>query len=91
MGSLTSSPKVPTPTSTVVYVPTPTATTAVTTTTATNAAESAASAQDNAAQSRVENLLTRNRGRFGTVSGGFRGFLTQTPDSVNKRKTLLGE
>lgn len=90
MGSLTSSPKVPTPTPTVVYVPA--STTALTTNaTATTATEAAAGAQDNAAQSRVENLLTRNRGRFGTVSGGFRGFLAQTLESVNKRKTLLGE
>lgn len=47
------------------------------------------SEEEIAADLRRENLLSRNRSRFGTVLTGFRGFLS--PDNGNTRKTLLGE
>jgi hypothetical protein len=41
------------------------------------------------AEAREQNLLRRNRGRFGTITTGFTGFLS--PSKNNDRKTLLGE
>ncbi|MAQ71605.1 MAG: hypothetical protein CL565_05370 [Alphaproteobacteria bacterium] len=51
-------------------------------------------AQDNTESSskqRTENLLRRQRGRFGTVLTGLRGVLSEKTDTSNSRKTLLGE
>ncbi len=52
------------------------------------------SAQDadlsNADQQREDNLLTRSRSRFGTIKTGFRGLLSLSDPTAN-RKTLLGE
>lgn len=42
------------------------------------------------AQRRSENLLRRTRGRLGTVLTGFRGILSPSENS-GQRKTLLGE
>jgi hypothetical protein len=39
---------------------------------------------------RTASLLSRDRGRFGTILTSFRGFLGQTAQAP-KRKTLLGE
>lgn len=87
MGSLGSSRKIPASAAQVVYVPqTVTASPAQTVTTG--------SAQDMAAEAgvlRKENLLSRNRGRFGTVLTGFRGFLSAATGNEKQRKTLLGE
>lgn len=44
-----------------------------------------------AAEGRRESLLRRNRGRFGTILTSFRGFLDQTSESGQSKKTLLGE
>lgn len=43
-----------------------------------------------AAETRRENLLGRDRGRFGTVKTGFRGLLDLALP-FGRRKTLLGE
>ncbi|MGH1403634.1 MAG: hypothetical protein ACRBDL_05275 [Alphaproteobacteria bacterium] len=42
-----------------------------------------------ASDAREKNLLARDRGRSGTVSSGFLGFLDE--DNNEQRKTLLGE
>lgn len=42
------------------------------------------------AEERTASLLKRDRGRFGTVQTGFRGFLGVS-DEGSQRKTLLGE
>lgn len=83
MGSLTSKPKSPAATAQqVVYVPAPAATQAVTQNTQTQTISDA--------EQRKENLLLRDRGRFGTIFTGFRGLLSPLEQS-GKRKTLLGE
>lgn len=43
------------------------------------------------AEGRRESLLRRNRGRFGTILTSFRGFLDQSSDNEQGKKTLLGE
>lgn len=48
-------------------------------------------ASKDTSKQRSDNLLRRQRGRFGTVLTGFRGVLSQKSDSSNSRKTLLGE
>ena len=88
MGSLSSSPKVPKSSPQVVYIPAPTATQTIS---AASSAPGSPSAEEAAAQVRTENLLLRNRGRFGTVLNGFRGFLSPSNEATTKRKTLLGE
>lgn len=80
MGSLKSGPKAPS-TPQVVYVPTPV--TAVETVIQ-------PSAEENAAMARTQSLLSRSRGRLGTIATSFRGFLSEKETGV-KRKTLLGE
>lgn len=85
MGSLSSSRKIPASTPQVVYVPQ--AVTQATTATQNSTQDTAA----DAGALRKENLLARNRGRFGTVLTGFRGFLSAATDGAKQRKTLLGE
>ena len=84
MGSMTSTPKVPPRTTQqqVVYVPAPVQTANVT--------PAPELVQEAAAESRATSLLARDRGRFGTILTGFRGFLG-TKDNGVQRKTLLGE
>jgi hypothetical protein len=82
MGSLTSSAKAPSPQ--VVYVPAPVTSTPVSSTTPTP------DPVQEAADARKNSLLARDRGRFGTVLTGFRGFLAEKNAGV-QRKTLLGE
>ena len=48
------------------------------------------SEEDIAGEQRRENLLRRDRGRFGTVTSGFRGFLDNSGGD-NQSKQLLGE
>ncbi len=81
MGSLTSSPKAPP--AQVVYVPASAATT-------TQPATPAPDPVQEAADARKNSLLARDRGRFGTVLTGFRGFLAERA-AGQQRKTLLGE
>ncbi len=44
-------------------------------------------------EARSQNLLRRNRGRFGTILTGFRGAFGRLDEQAlsSKRKTLLGE
>ncbi|NCT40929.1 MAG: hypothetical protein GW778_04630 [Alphaproteobacteria bacterium] len=86
MGSLTSGPKAPTPQPQVVYLPqTPSPTTPVQTPTA-------PSAQETSAEIRKQNLLGRERSRFGTIQTSFRGLLgLSDTGGAQSRKTLLGE
>jgi hypothetical protein len=83
MGSLASRPKAPSAPQ-VVYIPQPVYTSAPNTPTT-----PAPTSEENAAQARTQNLLQRNRGIFGTVLTGFRGFLNQSQN--NTRKSFLGE
>ena len=84
MGSLSSRPKVPS-TQPVVIVQNPTPTTGATTT-----VETVEDPSQSASEARSENLLSRRRGRLGTVNTSLRGIL-QTVGSAVSRKTLLGE
>lgn len=102
MGSITSRPKAPAQTAArtkIIYVTSPSATgsssssTSSTTSAAnTAAAEAVNAASEEEAQSaaRVQSLLQRNRGIFGTVLTGFKGLLSPSA-AVPHRKTLLGE
>lgn len=80
MGSLTSKTKAPSQPQ-VVYVPA--SVTAVET-------PAQPSADETEAAARTQSLLSRSRGRLGTIATSFRGFLSEKNTSV-KRKTLLGE
>ncbi len=51
---------------------------------------SAARKQEEQSQKRIKSLLSRGRGRFGTIATGLRGFL-QEANKNSARKTLLGE
>jgi hypothetical protein len=85
MGSLASRPKAPSAPQ-VVYIPQPVYTSAPP---PAGSNTPAPTPKENAAQARTQNLLQRNRGIFGTVLTGFRGFLNQSQN--NTRKSLLGE
>ncbi len=98
MGSIASRPKVPSAAQPqVIYVPqtvyTPAPSTATPTTNTgggTGDTGGGGTAEPTASDVRTSNLLSRNRGIFGTVTTSFRGLLSlaaQTP----QRKTLLGE
>lgn len=108
MGSLTSRPKVPVQQSQpkIVYVPAPSpepVTVSQPVTPVTNTApvtqnkasqEPVPTAEEIVEKQRAENLVRRNRGRFGTVLTGFRGILSQSASQFTggpQRKTLLGE
>ncbi len=97
MGSLTSRPKVPKQQAQpqVVYVAQSAPTPAPSTTASQSPAPAAPSepektAEEVQSEARQENLLSRTRGRFGTVQTSFRGLLSLT-DGGAARKTLLGE
>lgn len=45
---------------------------------------------ESVAEARRKNLLSRNRGRFGTIRTGFTGILTKTSQDT-ERKRLLGD
>lgn len=83
MGSLSSVPSVPT--TTVVQTAAPAPTTQEQTETV------EPSAQEQAAEQRQRNLLSRNRGRLGTIATSFQGFLSENSGGGDARKTLLGE
>lgn len=85
MGSLVSRPKVPkyTPPVQTVYVP---ATTTSTQSTGSDSGNAGPSDSDLRSQS----LLSRDRGRLGTIETGFRGLLGLS-NNEDQRKTLLGQ
>ena len=89
MGSLTSGPKALAPQPQIVYVPQPvnTVTTPSSTPEPTSTQEQA---EETSTQVRKQNLLGRERSRFGTVQTSFRGLLGLA-DNTAPRKTLLGE
>lgn len=91
MGSLTSGPDIPAPTPQVVYVPQPINT--VTTSASTPAATDAETeVQEESSKARRQNLIGRERSRFGTIKTSFRGVLGLSGgDNTAQRKTLLGE
>ncbi len=103
MGSITSRPKAPSvPQPQIIYVPAaapvsappPVATTGSSATqtetdTPAGGTDTPTPEEEQAGQ-RVESLLQRRRGRFGTILTGFRGILSPS-DAMPQRKTLLGE
>ena len=101
MGSLKSRPKapsMPTP-QRIIYqtIPQPSKPTKATPSIASkNIAENLVSEEpktvspQNSDDTRKENLLSRNRGRLGTIRTGFRGLLSVAKDQ-GQRKSLLGE
>jgi len=88
MGSLTSRPSVPTQPQ-VVFVPQPVVTTPPAAPTPSGEAKEN-SAEETSSEARRQNLLGRERSRFGTVQTGFRGLLGVS-NETGQRKTLLGE
>lgn len=92
MGSLSSSPKVPPSQPQIVYMPAPRqseTTSGQSGSLGQGSAEGDTDRQERAAQKREQSLLHRNRGRFGTLSRGFTGFLAESRQE--SRKTLLGQ
>ena len=103
MGSISSRPKAPNiPQPQIVYVPAPQpAASPVPPTSPPSAPDPQASSGETgkdteksqakaASGARAQNLLKRERSRFGTVLTGFRGLLGKAKTS-SQRKTLLGE
>lgn len=91
MGSLASRPKVPNVQQPqIVYIPAPVQSSPASTPLSTNPSVEETSTSENVAEQREKNLLTRNRGRFGTVTTSFRGLLN-TNSANRQTKTLLGE
>lgn len=84
MGSITSRPKMPSITTPrVVYVPAPAPTPI-------SEPDPGPSAEEEREQTRRANLLTRSRGRIGTITTSYRGLLSRLDDKGGA-KTLLGE
>lgn len=94
MGSLSSRPSVPKQPS-VVFVSQPPPSPAPITPSSTNEEGQGGNSQTDttgAAVKRTENLLRRDRSRFGTVKTSFRGLLSSLAgDQTSQKKTLLGE
>tara|TARA_B100001778_G_scaffold178796_1_gene147057 strand:+ start:134 stop:400 length:267 start_codon:yes stop_codon:yes gene_type:complete len=88
MGSLISTPKAA-PAPVIVQAPAPAPVTVTTSETATDSTD--ISAAENAQEAREQNLLKRDRSRFGTIATSFRGFLDLADRNSKSRKTLLGE
>ncbi len=100
MGKLFSPPKMPSLPAlpAIVEVPAATITAPVTTTTTNDPPAGSGGASQDATpevtpdEQRVQNILTRNRGRVGTIGTSFSGVLTATNNAaIPARKTLLGE
>ena len=88
MGSITSRSKAPpAPRQQIVYVPAPTAQPSP----SLSEPEPNEADAENRAAIRRSNLLTRSRGRVGTVTTSFRGLLGGQNQSGSAGKTLLGE
>jgi len=91
MGSLTSGPKVPAPQPQIVYVPQPVNTVAAPISTPAPITPQE-QAEEVSTQVRQQNLLGRERSRFGTIQTSFRGLLGLRDSAQSQpRKTLLGE
>lgn len=84
MGSISSRPRVPAQPQVIYYVPQQQQAAAP--------AESGEPGPDEvAAEQRRKNLLSRGRGRFGTIRTSFRGLLSLAGGGDGQPKTLLGE
>ena len=93
MGSLSSRPDVPSvPQPQIVYVPQPAPQPVNTKSVAPepSPAEPEKTPEEINGEVREQNLLSRNRSRFGTVQTSFRGLLSLSDQNAG-RKTLLGE
>jgi hypothetical protein len=99
MGSIFSAPKAPSLPALPAIVDTP-VTTAPIDSTSTDSGDppagSGGDSEDDApeitpAQQRVQDILTRDRGRVGTVATSFNGVLSDAVSNLPARKTLLGE
>ena len=93
MGSITSRPKAPASPQ-IVYVPSPAPTPSVSQDSADQGSSNTPSTpvqteEEIVREVRTQNLLRRDRGRFGTILSGFRGFLNSGSNSGGKQ--LLGE
>ena len=55
------------------------------------AQENTAPSEEQQREVRTQNLLSRNRGRYGTITTSFRGLLNSAQQDNGQRKTLLGE
>jgi len=89
MGSLTSGPSAPTPQPEIVYVPQPVNNTPTPVVTP-SASEQEQTQEEANTEIRRQNLLGRERSRFGTIQTSFRGLLGLS-DNGEQRKTLLGQ
>ncbi len=91
MGSRTVSPRAPTQPQ-IVYVPAQTTSTNTPSASDENQSSETSSAvtDEQRSETRTQNLLQRDRSRFGTVLSGFRGVLGLS-DNAPQRKSLLGE
>ena len=91
MGKILSGPKAP-PVQTIINNPAPA--TSVSTSTASTTTDTSTENEDSqiSTELRTESLLRRSRGRLGTVTSSFRGFLDSVGNTAETaRKTLLGE
>ena len=90
MGALASRPKIPRVRQQVVFIPQAPRSAPVVTLASTAKAEPSVSDTEAQEAAREESLLSRRRGRLGTVLTSFRGLLGQGT-GAQPRKTLLGE
>lgn len=92
MGSLTSGPDIPAPKPQIIYVPQPVNNT-VAPTSSPSSTETQSQEEVTSTQRRKQNLLGRERSRFGTIKTSFRGLLgvADTGNESQSHKTLLGE
>lgn len=90
MGSISSGPKVPSyqPSPQIIYMPAPVTTYTPVTQTSVDTQGTTPDTKS-ADEVRNDNLLARDRSRFGTVTTSFRGLLGLAENGA--RKTLLGE
>ncbi len=91
MGKILSGPKAP---SVQYVVSNPTSTSSTTDSATSTATDTSTQADESQISSelRTESLLRRSRGRLGTVTSSFRGFLDSVGNTAETaRKTLLGE
>ncbi len=90
MGSLTSGPKLPAPQPQQVFVPQPSSAPSTPAPAQTPSETAQEAQQETDTEIRRQNLLGRERSRFGTVQTSFRGLLGLA-ENAPQRKTLLGE
>lgn len=87
----TAPPPVQTTTPTATQEPSDTSSGTNTTVGSDTTTNSGANTEQTVVQSQKNNLLQRDRGRFGLVKTGFRGLLSTIHAQTPQRKTLLGE